>query len=120
MLPRYRKFQIVGITGALIFSAVILTDTLPSNSPPLPEPIIQNVSTESVEIVATNFDKPWSIAFDDDRIFVSEKSGKIQIITSSGVLDSPLITLRTPEIFGGGLLGITTHPDFTNNHFLYA
>ena len=91
MLPRYRKFQIVGIAGALLFSAVVLTDTLPSNSPPLPEPIIQNVSTESVEIVATNFDKPWSIAFDGDRIFVSEKSGKIQIITSSGVLDSPLI-----------------------------
>jgi len=30
MLPRYRKFQIVGIAGALIFSAVVLTDTLPS------------------------------------------------------------------------------------------
>ncbi len=120
MLPRYRKFQIVGIAGALLFSAVVLTDSLPSNSPPLPEPVIQNVSTESVEIVATNFDKPWSIAFDDDRIFVSEKSGKIQIVTSSGVLDSPLITLRTPEIFGGGLLGITTHPDFSNNNFLYA
>ena len=110
-----RKFQIVGIAGALIFSAVVLTDSLPSNPPPLPAPTI-----EPVEIVATNFDKPWSIAFDDERIFVSEKSGKIHVVTSSGILDSPLITLRTPEIFGGGLLGITTHPDFSNNHFLYA
>ncbi len=49
-----RKFQIIGIVGALIFSAVILTDTIPSNSPPLPEPIVQNVSTDSVEIVVTN------------------------------------------------------------------
>jgi aldose sugar dehydrogenase len=113
-----RKFQIIGIVGALIFSAVILTS--PSNPPPLPEPIIQNVSTDSVEIVATNFEKPWSIAFADERIFVSEKSGKIHIVTPSGLIDSPLITLRTPEIFGGGLLGITTHPDFENNHFLYA
>jgi len=120
MLPRYRKFQIVGIAGALIFSAVILTDSLPSNAPPLPEPIVQNVSTDSVEVIATNFDKPWSITFADERIFVSEKSGKIKIITSSGLLETPLITLRTPEIFGGGLLGITTHPDFSNNHFLYA
>jgi glucose/arabinose dehydrogenase len=70
--------------------------------------------------VATNFEKPWSIAFADERIFVSEKSGKIRVVTPSGLLDSPLITLRTPEIFGGGLLGITTHPDFSNNHFLYA
>ena len=123
-----RKFQIVGIVGALIFSAIILTDTLPSNPPPLPEPIINNVATDSVEIVATNFDKPWSIAFADEKIFVSEKSGKIKIIsvhhtetvTTSNLLETPLITLRTPEIFGGGLLGITTHPDFSNNHFLYA
>ena len=113
-----RKFQIVGIAGALIFSAVILTS--PSNPPPLPEPIVQNVSTESVEIVATHFEKPWAIAFADDRIFVSEKSGKVRVITESGVLDSPLITLHTPEIFGGGLLGITTHPNFSDNHFLYA
>jgi glucose/arabinose dehydrogenase len=113
-----RKFQIVGIVGALIFSAVILTS--PSNPPPLPEPIIQNVSTDSVEIVATNFERPWSIAFADERIFVSEKSGKIHVVTPSGLIDSPLIELRTPEIFGGGLLGLTTHPDFENNHFLYA
>ena len=115
-----RKFQIIGIAGALIFSAIILTDTLPSNPPPLPEPIVQNISTDSVEIVATNLEKPWAITFADERIFVSEKSGKIQIITSSGLLETPLITLRTPEIFGGGLLGITTHPNFENNHFLYA
>ena len=113
-----RKFQIVGIVGALIFSAVILTS--PSNPPPLPEPIIQNVSTDSVEIVATNFERPWSIAFADERIFVSEKAGKIHVVTPSGLIDSPLIELRTPEIFGGGLLGLTTHPDFENNHFLYA
>jgi len=112
------KFQIVGIAGALIFSAIILTS--PSNPPPLPEPIIENVSTSSVEILATNFDKPWSIAFADERIFVSEKSGKIRVVTPSGLLDSPLIALRTPDIFGGGLLGLTTHPNFENNHFLYA
>ena len=110
-----RKFQIIGIAGALIFSALVLTDSLPSNSPPLPAPTI-----DSAEIIVTNLDKPWAIAFADERIFVSEKTGKIHVVTSSGKLDSPLISLRTPEIFGGGLLGITTHPDFENNHFLYA
>tara|TARA_Y100000590_G_scaffold125017_1_gene143061 strand:- start:130 stop:1227 length:1098 start_codon:yes stop_codon:yes gene_type:complete len=113
-----RKFQIIGIAGALIFSAIILTS--PSNPPPLPEPMIDNSTKNSVEIVATNFDRPWSIAFADDRIFVSEKIGKIHVVTPSGLLDSPLISLDTPEIFGGGLLGITTHPDFETNHFLYA
>ena len=110
-----RKFQIIGIAGALIFSALVLTDSLPSNSPPLPAPTI-----DTAEILVTNLDKPWAIAFADERIFVSEKSGKIHVITPSGKLDSPLISLQTPEIFGGGLLGITTHPDFENNHYLYA
>jgi len=110
-----RKFQIIGIAGALIFSALVLTDSLPSNPPPLPTPTIDNI-----EIIVTNLDKPWSIAFADERIFVSEKSGKIHIVTPSGKLNSPLISLQTPEIFGGGLLGITTHPDFSNNNFLYA
>ena len=110
-----KKFQIIGIAGALIFSALVLTDSLPTNSPPLPAPTI-----DTAEIIVTNLDKPWAIAFADERIFVSEKSGKIHIVTPSGKLDSPLISLRTPEIFGGGLLGITTHPDFENNHFLYA
>ena len=110
-----RKFQIIGIAGALIFSALVLTDSLPSNSPPLPAPTI-----DTAEILVTNLDKPWAIAFADERIFVSEKSGKIHVVTPSGKLDSPLISLQTPEIFGGGLLGITTHPDFENNHYLYA
>ena len=110
-----RKFQIIGIAGALIFSALVLTDSLPSNSPPLPAPTI-----DTAEILVTNLDKPWAIAFADERIFVSEKSGKIHVVTPSGKLDSPLISLQTPEIFGGGLLGITTHPNFENNHYLYA
>ena len=110
-----RKFQIIGIAGALIFSALVLTDSLPSNSPPLPAPTI-----DTAEILVTNLDKPWAIAFADERIFVSEKSGKIHVVTPSGKLDAPLISLQTPEIFGGGLLGITTHPDFENNHYLYA
>ncbi len=99
----------------MIFSALVLTDSLPSNSPPLPAPTI-----DTAEILVTNLDKPWAIAFADERIFVSEKSGKIHVVTPSGKLDSPLISLQTPEIFGGGLLGITTHPDFENNHYLYA
>ena len=79
-----RKFQIIGIAGALIFSAVILTDTIPSNPPPLPEPIVQKCFNRFCRNCnATNFEKPWSIAFADERIFVSEKSGKIKIITPS-------------------------------------
>jgi len=36
------------------------------------------------------------------------------------MLEEPLATFRTANIFDGGLLGIAAHPNFTNNHFLYV
>ncbi len=35
-------------------------------------------------------------------------------------MDDPLISLRVADVFGGGLLGIVTHPNFSDNHLLYA
>jgi glucose/arabinose dehydrogenase len=36
------------------------------------------------------------------------------------LLEEPLATLRTADVFDGGLIGIDTHPDFLNNHYLYV
>ena len=113
-----KRIRIGGIAAALIFSAVILTS--PSNPPPIPEPFTDEQRNNAVEVLATNLEKPWAIDFSTDRTFVSEKSGKIRIIESGYLLEKPLIKLRTADVFGGGLLGITTHPDFSENHLLYA
>ena len=123
-----KRIRIGGIIGALIFSALVLTspssddptDTLWSTQIPIPEPFTDEQPNEFVEIVATNLEKPWAIDFADDRIFISERSGKIQIIQSGQLLDEPLISLRVADVFGGGLLGIVTHPHFSDNHLLYA
>ncbi len=113
-----KRIRIGGIIGALIFSAIILTS--PSDPLPIPEPFTSENSNQFVEILATNLEKPWAIDFSDDRIFISEKSGKIRIMESGQLLDEPLISLRTADVFGGGLLGIATHPNFSDNHLLYA
>jgi aldose sugar dehydrogenase len=113
-----KKFRIGGIIAALIVSAVILTS--PSNPPPIPEPILDNAENQFVEILAINLEKPWSIDFADDRIFISEKVGTIRVIDSDKLLDEPLVTLRTANVFDGGLLGIALHPNFAENNFLYA
>ena len=65
-------------------------------------------------------DKPWAIGFGGDKIFVTEKAGLVRVIESGVLLDDPLVTLRTANVFGGGLLGIAVHPDFDNNHFIYV
>ena len=113
-----KRIRIGGIIAALIFSAVILTS--PSDPPPIPEPFTDEQPNQFVEIIATNLEKPWAIDFSDERIFISERSGKIRIIESDQLLDKPLISLRVANVFGGGLLGIVTHPNFSDNHLLYA
>ena len=113
-----KKFRILGIVAALIVSFVIILS--PSGPPPIPPPNLQESENESVQVLATNLEKPWAIDFADDRIFLTEKSGKIRVIKSDQLLEDPLATFRTANVFDGGLLGIAVHPDFSTNNFLYV
>ena len=113
-----KKIRIAGIIGALLVSVIILTS--PSSPPPLPEPPQNNAQNEFIEILATNLEKPWAIDFADERIFISEKGGTIRVINSGELLEQPLVTLRTADVFDGGLLGIAVHPNFEQNNILYA
>ena len=112
-----KKIQIAAIVVAVVFSVLVLTS--PTDPIPLPEP---NSNSESgfVTILAKNLDKPRAIAISDDRIFVTEKDGMIRVIQNNTLLDSPLATLRTADVFDGGLLGIALHPNFSSNHYLYV
>ena len=113
-----KKIRIAGIIGALLVSVIILTS--PSSPPPIPEPPQNNAQNEFIEILATHLEKPWSIDFADERIFISEKGGTIRVINSGELLEQPLVTLRTADVFDGGLLGIAVHPNFEQNNILYA
>ncbi len=113
-----KKFRIAGIIAALAVSIIILTS--PSDPIPIPEPTTSPLGSESVEVLASNLEKPRAISFADDRIFVTEKIGRIRVIENNTLVEEPLATLRTANVFDVGLLGITTHPDFSNNHFLYV
>ena len=112
-----KRIRIGGIVAAIIFAILIWVS--PSNPPPIPEPTTE-YGNEYVQILATNLEKPWAIDFAGDKIFVTEKAGQVRVIESGVLLDDPLATLRTANIFGGGLLGIAVHPAFDNNHFIYV
>lgn len=113
-----KKFRIAGIIAAVIASIVILTS--PSDPLPIPPPNFQNSENKTIQILATNLEQPWALDVVDNRIFITEKIGKIRVVDSDVLLEQPLATLRTADIFDGGLLGITTHPDFAKNNFLYV
>ena len=114
-----KKIQITAITGAIIFSIFVLTSPDNETSIPLPQPNSYSENS-SVIILAENLDKPRAIAVSDNRIFVTEKDGYIRVIENNTLLESPLATFRTVNVFDGGLLGITVHPNFSNNHLLYV
>ena len=114
-----KKIQIIAITGAIIFSIFVLTSPDNETSIPLPQPNSYS-ENNSVIILAENLDKPRAIAVSDNRIFVTEKDGYIRVIENNTLLESPLATFRTVNVFDGGLLGITVHPNFSNNHLLYV
>ena len=112
-----KRFQIIVVAVAVVFSVLVLTS--PTDPIPLPKPT-SNSENEFVTILAENLDKPRAIAVSDDRIFVTEKDGLIRVIVNNTLLESPLATFRTANVFDGGLLGITLHPDFSNNHYIYV
>ena len=112
-----KKISIAVVVIAVAFS--VYTLTLPSDPIPLPEPNF-NSKNNSVEILAENLDKPRSIAVSDNRIFVTEKDGSIIVVENDVQLESPLVTLRSANVFDGGLLGIALHPNFSENHYIYV
>jgi len=113
-----KRLRIAGIVGAIIFSIVVLTS--PDDPIPLPELPSEKLEENSVNILAENLENPRSIAIADNRIFVTQKDGQIRVVYNNELLDEPLARLRAADVFDGGLLGITTHPNFENNHFLYV
>jgi glucose/arabinose dehydrogenase len=74
-------------------------------------------------LVADDLEIPWSLDFlpDDDIIF-TERPGRVRLIDAEeGLLPEPLLTIDEVAHNGeGGLLGITAHPDFEDNHFIYV
>ncbi len=112
-----KKIQIIVIVVAVVFSVLVLTS--PDDPIPLPVPN-SNTENDFVTILAENLDKPRAIAISNDRVFVTEKDGTIKVIQNNTLLESPLATLRGADVFDGGLLGITLHPNFSSNHYMYV
>ena len=74
----------------------------------------------AVESVA-RFEEPWALAFlPDGRMLVTEKPGRLRIVTRSGETSRPVDGV--PEVaYGGqgGLGDVVLHPDFDTNRLIY-
>lgn len=74
-----------------------------------------------VETVAENLEVVWSIVFAPDKqIFFTERPGRIRVIEDGKLREKPLFVVSDVELSSEtGLMGMTLHPDFAENHLLY-
>jgi glucose/arabinose dehydrogenase len=78
-------------------------------------------STYQVITVARGLDHPWSLAWlPDGRMLVTERPGRLRIVTPGGALSPPLggapVVATESQ---GGLLDVALDPAFGANHLVY-
>lgn len=91
----------------------------PLASPTNPLPTLDQTDLDGplVEIVASDLEIPWEVAFlSDGGILVTERTGHLLLLGEDGTrIEIPGVEHRGE----GGLLGLALHPDFYVNHYLY-
>ncbi len=74
-----------------------------------------------VKVVASGFEKPWSVAFlPDGKMLVTEKPGRLRYVAPDGSMSPPIS--GTPEVDArdqGGLLDVLVDPNFATNKTIY-
>lgn len=92
--------------------------------PPMPqEEFIMDPPGIQVEDFATGLEAMWDILFlPDGRVLLSERPGRIRLVTAEGELrDEPWAA--PDHVFhggGGGMMGLALHPDYPDAPWIYA
>src|SRR5687768_2370023 len=75
----------------------------------------------TTEVVASGLEHPWSLAFlPDGAMLVTEKPGRLRIVSPEGALSPPLAGLPEIDARGqGGLLDIAVDPRFGDTRRVY-
>lgn len=82
---------------------------------------IQTTTEYEAKIITSGLSAPWGVAYlPDGRLLVTEKSGKIRIVTQAGVIGEALTGVPAVNPADqGGLLGICLDPAYATNRMIY-
>lgn len=90
-----------------------------------PGPPVKGASAAEARLVVTNvargLENPWGLAFlPDGRLLVTERPGRLRMVTASGRVLPPLGGVPAVLAEGqGGLLDVALDPDFAANRTIY-
>jgi len=109
---------------AVVLATQGMQTACPKDSPTTPQTTEVFTTRDGVrfrvETVLTGLEVPWSLNFaPDGRLFVTERPGRVRIVTLGGVSE---LALTLDGVFAqgeAGLLGLALDPEFAQNHFVY-
>jgi glucose/arabinose dehydrogenase len=116
------KTPVVWVTAALT-AAIVLTATLLIATGTRGEnaPFASSAGQLEVQTIATGLVNPWSLAFlPDRRMLVTERGGRMRLVTAEGQLSAPLKGVPEVRASGqGGLLDVILDRSFAQNGSIY-
>jgi len=79
-----------------------------------------NGTPERVATVAENLETPWSLAFlPTNEILFTQRNGELKLISNNNITTIEKIS-DVLEYGEGGLMGLTLHPNFSQNKYIYV
>lgn len=74
-----------------------------------------------VSTPVASFDEPWAMSFlPDGRLLVTEKKGRLIVVTQDGVKSAPIAGVPDVDYRGqGGFGDVVVHPDYASNGLVY-
>ena len=111
-----RPTRLAALTGLGLVLAFAATPTLGTA-----QTFTSSAGKLRVVTVAKGLENPWSLAFlPQGRMLVTERAGRIRIVSKSGELLPPL--RGVPKVFAwgqGGMLDVILDRDFARNHTIF-
>jgi glucose/arabinose dehydrogenase len=122
-MDRDRRLAVVAIAAVVAAAAATAVFAPSQTTLPIPEPGQRggNSTSSGVQVLAENLEVPWAIDIaEDGRVFLTERAGRIRVIENGTLLPDPAAFINVEQRGESGLLGLALHPDFTQNHLIYA
>ncbi|MFD2163768.1 PQQ-dependent sugar dehydrogenase [Paradesertivirga mongoliensis] len=82
---------------------------------------ISTTTAIQANVITSALSSPWGItSLPDGRLLVTEKIGRMRIVTTTGTVSSPITGIPAVNSSGqGGLLGLCLDPQFASNRMVY-
>jgi glucose/arabinose dehydrogenase len=100
--------------------ALVAWPALAQDAPKSPTPRDSALPGRQVD-VARGLEHPWGLAFlPDGRMLVTERPGRLRLVSKSGELSRPLANVPRVQAGGqGGLLDVAVSPSFTQDRVIF-